>query len=100
MTKKPEAISFNEDYPVVILGAHLSKEDAIELAKHDLGRYFVDYGIVERVHHWYVKYRFQSDEDYISGYVDDKPVRVGAWYMCKTRPKGVFRKATVLEWLP
>lgn len=98
--KEPEAVQFNEDYPVVIFGAHLSKEEAIALAIHDLGDDFVDYDEVERVHHWYIRYEFQSDEDYISGYVDDKPVKIGAWFIHKTRPKGVVRKATVLEWLP
>jgi hypothetical protein len=104
MTKPnpPQAIFWNDDYPVVIIGAHLSKEDAMIMAEHDIGDIDLDYGVCKCVYHWWAQYRFLRDGDYIDCDNDLESGKDGLWFVKRTenRPKGVTQRITILEFIP
>src|SRR5574344_717053 len=95
--KKPEARWLSEDYPVVILHAHLSKDEAMKLAEHDIGDIELDYGKITSVTHGWVRYRKIGEDDLMCC---EESVEAGdtvLWVVSEkeTRPKGVVSQITI-----
>ena len=101
MTKKikpGEAVHFNYDYPVVIMNVHISPEEAMVIAEHDIGDIESNYGKRIGARHFCARYQFVSEEDGADDY-DFIPGKDALWYIYETskRPKGVVKRVTVLE---
>lgn len=97
MTKpeKPRALFFNEDFKIVILGAHLDLKDAVELAEHDIGDVELNNGKCISVKRVWARYGFLSPEECDW---DVEPGDQGWTLICQSaRPKGIVTKATLME---
>jgi hypothetical protein len=97
--KTGEAVHFNDDYPVVIMNVHISPEEAMIIAEHDIGDIELDYGKCIGVRHFWAKYQFVSENDEPLDDYDLTPGKDSLWYIYETtkRPKGVVKRVTVLE---
>jgi len=95
-TKTPEANWLSEDYPVVIFYAHVTAEEAMKLADHDMGDIKEDYGNITGVNHWWLKYQKVGEDD-LSGCVDGVEAGDTCLIVKETsiRPKGVVTRITV-----
>lgn len=96
MAKKPEARYLTEDYPVVILYAHVSPEEAMNISEHDIGDIKENYGNITGVNHWWVRYQKVGEDD-MPSCGDGLEVGDTALVIRETttRPKGVVTKITV-----
>ena len=96
MTKKPEARYLTEDYPVVIFHAHVSPEEAMNIAEHDIGDIKQEYGNITGVNHWWAKYQ-KIGEDDMPSCEDGLEIGDTALFVRETtnRPKGVVTRITV-----
>lgn len=95
-SKKPEARWLSEDYPVVVLYAHLSPEETMKLAEHDIGDIELDYGKITSVKHGWVQYRKVGEDDLVCCEDGVEPGDTVLWVSEKeTRPKGVVSKLTI-----
>lgn len=91
MNKDIKLFSFS-DSSWVIIGDHVSKEDAQKLATEEDPCL-----IVESVQHCWVRYEFIADGESI--FDDFEPSERPRWWVLhesQSRPKGVVRKATVI----
>jgi len=95
--KKPEARYFNEDYPVVIVYAHVTQTEAMTIAERDIGDIESDYGKCTSVSHEWCRYK-KVNEDDLMGCDDGVEEGDTVMWMCgKKKPAGVVTKITVLE---
>lgn len=94
--KKPEARWVTEDYPVVIMYAHVTAEEAMKIAEHDIGDIKEDYGDITSVIHGWVRYAKASEDDLV---MCEDYIEVGdtVYWITekKERPKGVVSKVTI-----
>lgn len=95
-TKSPKAEWLTEDYPVVILYAHVTAEEAMKLAEHDIGDIKEEYGNITGVNHWWLKYQKIGEGDLI-WCVDGCEAGDTVFVVKETsvRPKGVVTRITV-----
>lgn len=97
--KKPELIRFTDDV-YVIVGAHLTAEEAQEQfgKEYDEEIDLDEIATIDTVKHWWVRYEFIGENNCPDDYEDweygDK-----LWMLKEqtVRPKGVVRKATVIN---
>ena len=98
MTKPqpPRALWLTEDYPVVIFHAHVSPEEAMKIAEHDIGDIELDYGKITGVNHYWAQYRKVGEDDLVwcDGNVEAGDSVFVVKHVTK-RPKGVCTKVTV-----
>ena len=94
--KSPRAMWLTEDYPVVILHAHVSPEEAMKISEHDIGDIEQEYGKITSVNHYWAQYR-KAGEDDLPSCVDG--IEEGDTVLCirhtGKRPRGVCTKVTV-----
>ena len=94
--KNPESRYLTDDYPVVIFYAHVSAEEAMTIANHDIGDIKEDYGNITNVNHWWVQYQRVGEDDLPSC---EDGIEAGDIVLVvketTVRPKGVVSKITV-----
>lgn len=95
-SKPPEARWLNEDYPVVIMYAHISAEEAMKIAEHDIGDIDCDYGKITSVIHGWVKYQKVGEDDLP---MCEDGIEEGDTVLTITekseRPRGVVSRVTI-----
>jgi len=93
---EPECVELLSDGTWIIAGVHTALEKAKEIMlKEDPG------AIVTDVYHCWLRYEFMSDEDVIDNdikyYGEGKRPRWWILHETTKRPKGITKKATVLD---
>jgi len=99
---EPELVRFT-DGVCVIIGDHLTLEETRKRFGDEYGEEYYDYdadkpGIIESVKHWWVRYEYLGPYNCPDDFDDCDPGDA-AWLLREqiARPKGVVRKATVIN---